>query len=125
MENAVRTAPDCITVRAALSSPTYRRPVRAVPDAMFRTLDAARAERSLSLAVHPQGGGHYRVTGGEEAHEVNLRDVMVPLCDCGDHAWRNKMCKHIVAALVVLGDPRALGFMLGLQAAKNAINNAN
>lgn len=121
----MNTPSDAIAVQRTLTAPVYRRPVRAVPDAMFHTLDAARAERSLSLAVHPQGGGHYRVTGGEEAHEVNLRDPMVPLCDCADHTWRGKVCKHLVACLIVLGDPRAIGFMLGMQATKNAINNAN
>jgi hypothetical protein len=109
----------------ALRRPVYRKPVRAVSDAMVEAMDPARAERSLALEVHPQGGGHYHVIGGAEGHHVNFRDPSVPMCDCADHTWRSKTCKHIVACLIVLGDPRVLGFMVGIAAVKRAAEKAN
>ena len=38
--------------------------------------------------------------------------MSVPRCDCGDHIWRERICKHILAALLREGNDtvvRALG----------------
>lgn len=71
-------------------------------------VDLARLERGLGLRVRPTGPGRYRVSGGEEVHWVDLRSMGHPRCDCGDHLWRDQVCKHILAALLREGDERVL-----------------
>jgi hypothetical protein len=50
----------------------------------------------------------YRVTGGTQDHWVNLYTSSHPRCDCGDHLWRERICKHILAALLREGNERVL-----------------
>ena len=71
-------------------------------------VDLARLERGLGLRVQPTGRGRYRVSGGEEVHWVDLHSARQPRCDCGDHLWREAVCKHILAALLREGDERVL-----------------
>jgi len=71
-------------------------------------VDLARLERGLGLSVRPTGQGRYRVSGGDEVHWVDLRSPRQPRCDCGDHIWREAVCKHILAALLREGDERVL-----------------
>lgn len=71
-------------------------------------VDLPRLERSLELEVKPTGRGRYRVSGGREAHWVDLYTRNQPRCDCGDHLWREQVCKHILAALLREGDERVL-----------------
>ena len=71
-------------------------------------VDPARLERSLGLRAQPAGRGRYRVSGGTEVHWVDLHHVQHPRCDCGDHLWRERICKHILAALLREGDERVL-----------------
>lgn len=80
-----------------------------------RAVDLERLERSLGLRARPLGGGRYRVDGGAGVHWVDLYDAAVPRCDCGDHLWRSRNCKHVLAALLREGDERvvrALGEMV-------------
>ncbi len=75
-------------------------------------VDRSRLERSLRLVGEKVGAGRYRVAGGRESHWVDLYTARQPRCDCGDHLWREAMCKHILAALLREGDEgviRALG----------------
>ena len=72
-------------------------------------VDLSRLERSLGLRVQPVGRGRYRVTGGGEPHWVDLHSAHHPRCDCGDHLWREAVCKHILAAMLREGDERVLG----------------
>jgi hypothetical protein len=89
-----------------------------LPETAF---DTARLERSLRLSGRRVEPGRYLVTGGEEQHWVDLRDPSSPRCDCGDYLWRERTCKHILAALLREGDERvirALGSLVsGLRAA--------
>ena len=39
---------------------------------------------------------------------MDLRTARQPRCDCGDHLWRERVCKHILAALLREGDERVL-----------------
>lgn len=71
-------------------------------------VDLARLERSLGLRVTPAGRGRYRVSGGGEPHWVDLHSAQHPRCDCGDHLWRESICKHILAAMLREGDERVL-----------------
>lgn len=71
-------------------------------------VDPGRLERGLGLRVKRAGGGRYRVSGGEEVHWVDLHSRRQPRCDCGDHIWRDEVCKHILAALLREGDERVL-----------------
>lgn len=71
-------------------------------------IDLDRLERSLFLSGHPVGTGQYCVTGGEHEHWVDLYTAAHPRCDCGDHLWRDQICKHILAALLREGDERVL-----------------
>ncbi|HEV2146481.1 MAG TPA: SWIM zinc finger family protein [Longimicrobiaceae bacterium] len=67
-----------------------------------------RLERCLELHVQPTGPGRYRVTGGSEPHWVDLHTLNQPRCDCGDHLWRERICKHILAALLREGNEHVL-----------------
>jgi hypothetical protein len=73
-----------------------------------RPVDAGCLERSLALEATCVGGGRYRVAGGRETHWVDLRSARVPRCDCGDHLWRDRVCKHMLAALLREGDGRVV-----------------
>jgi hypothetical protein len=72
-------------------------------------VDPARLERSVSLAAVRMGPGRYRVSGGSEEHWVDLRSPQHPRCDCADHLWRDRVCKHMLVALLHEGDPRVVG----------------
>lgn len=71
-------------------------------------IDLPRLERGLNLQVRPVAPGRFRVSGGREAHWVDLVTRNQPRCDCGDHLWREALCKHILAALLRQGDERVL-----------------
>ena len=75
-------------------------------------VDLHRLERSLKLEGRRVGNGRYEVLGGDHPHWVDLYTTSVPRCDCGDHIWRDRICKHILAALLREGDDtvvRSLG----------------
>ena len=75
-------------------------------------VDLDRLERSLKLEGRRVGHGRYHVLGGDHPHWVDLYTTSIPRCDCGDHIWRDQICKHILAALLREGDDtvvRALG----------------
>ena len=59
-----------------------------------------RVKRSLTLRGERVGYGRYRVDGGAETHWVDLYTARIPRCDCADHLWREKICKHILAAML-------------------------
>jgi hypothetical protein len=71
-------------------------------------VDFARLERSLKLRGERVGEGRYRVTGGDQVHWVDLYTTSHPRCDCGDHLWRERICKHILAALLREGNERVV-----------------
>ena len=71
-------------------------------------IDLDRLERSLQLRGERVGIGRYRVTGGEQDHWVDLYTTSHPRCDCGDHLWREQLCKHILAALLREGNDRVV-----------------
>jgi hypothetical protein len=94
-----------------------KRHTSTVEETMNRTLidipraggvDMARLERGLGLEAARVGPGRYRVVGGSEPHWVDLHTRNQPRCDCGDHLWRERICKHILAALLREGDERVL-----------------
>ena len=63
-----------------------------------------RLERGLALTAERVGSGRYRVSGGAGDHWVDLATPSHPRCDCGDHVWRDQVCKHILAALLREGN---------------------
>jgi hypothetical protein len=71
-------------------------------------VNAGRLERSLQLHAARIGPGRFRVAGGSQLHWVDLYTASHPRCDCGDHLWRDQVCKHILAALLREGDERVL-----------------
>lgn len=71
-------------------------------------VDLDRLERSLGLVGERVGTGRYRVAGGAQIHWVDLYTTSMPRCDCGDHLWRDRICKHILAALLREGDERVI-----------------
>ena len=77
-------------------------------------VDLSRLERSLRLAGECVGEGRYHVTGGVEAHWVDLYTAQYPRCDCADHLWREVICKHILAALLREGNEQVIGALGGL-----------
>ena len=68
-------------------------------------VDLDRLERAVALQAGGVGLGRYRVSGGSQDHWVDLASLGHPRCDCGDHLWREQVCKHILAALLREGDP--------------------
>jgi hypothetical protein len=71
-------------------------------------VDLDRLGRSLLLQGERVGDGRYHVTGGEHDHWVDLYTTSHPRCDCGDHLWREQLCKHILAALLREGHDRVV-----------------
>ncbi len=87
-------------------------PAPAIDFAAAGGVDLDRLERSLGLQGARVGSGRYLVTGGAQEHWVDLYTARIPRCDCGDHLWRERICKHILAALLREGHEqvvRALG----------------
>ncbi len=77
-------------------------------------IDLDRLERSLTLHGEQIGEGRYRVMGGAHEHWVDLYTASHPRCDCGDHLWRERICKHILAALLREGNDRVVTALGGL-----------
>ncbi len=80
-------------------------------------VDTDRLARSLGLVAEKAGDGRYRIAGGDQDHWVDLYTSSHPRCDCGDHLWRDKVCKHILAALIREGNERVIRAVGGLFAA--------
>jgi hypothetical protein len=80
-------------------------------------IDLPRLERSLALRTQRVGHGQYKVSGGAVAHWVDLYGANQPRCDCGDHVWREQVCKHILAALLREGNEGVVGALSHLVAA--------
>jgi hypothetical protein len=72
-------------------------------------IDLPRLERSLALRTQRVGHGQYEVSGGAGSHWVDLYGANQPRCDCGDHLWREQVCKHILAALLREGNEGVVG----------------
>ena len=77
-------------------------------------VDLSRLERSLGLHGERVADGRYRVTGAGREHWVDLVTATHPRCDCGDHIWRERICKHILAALLREGDQRVVQALAAL-----------
>ena len=77
-------------------------------------VDTARLERSLALKGQRVGDGRYHFTGGAQDHWVDLYTANHPRCDCGDHLWREQICKHILAALLREGNERVVRALGGV-----------
>ena len=77
-------------------------------------VDLDRLERGLQLHASRLSPGRYRVDGGEQTHWVDLYTAAIPRCDCGDHLWRDQICKHILAALLREGDEHVLASLRDL-----------
>lgn len=89
--------------------PAPRRPGVALVDVeAVGGVDLDRLERGLALHVERVGDGRFRVSGGAQEHWVDLYTAAHPRCDCGDHVWRDEVCKHILAALLREGDERVV-----------------
>jgi hypothetical protein len=71
-------------------------------------VDPERLERCLHLNAWRMEPGRYRIGGGAQTHWVDLYTAGMPRCDCGDHVWRERICKHILAALLREGNERVL-----------------
>ena len=63
-------------------------------------VDLERLGRGLLLHGERVGEGRWHMTGGTQDHWVDLYSANHPRCDCGDHLWRERVCKHILAALL-------------------------
>lgn len=80
-------------------------------------IDFDRLERSLARPAERIGPGRFRVGAGEHTHWVDLYTTDLPRCDCADHLWRERVCKHILAALLREGDEQVLSALQQLVAA--------
>ncbi len=80
-------------------------------------VDPRRLLSSLELRVERVERGRYRVAGGTDEHHVDLIDPRMERCDCGDHLWRGRPCKHLLACLLREGDERVVGALARLVAA--------
>jgi SWIM zinc finger len=77
-------------------------------------VDIDRLERSLALKGQRVGEGRYHFIGGAQEHWVDLYTANHPRCDCGDHLWRERICKHILAALLREGNERVVRALGGV-----------
>lgn len=69
-------------------------------------VDLERLERGVQLVAEQAGPRRFRVTGGASEHWVDLgASGARPRCDCGDYLWRDRDCKHILAAMLHEGNP--------------------
>lgn len=50
----------------------------------------------MSLVVDALGPSAYHVTGGRAPHRVEISNE-IARCDCADHQYRKRACKHIRA----------------------------
>ena len=74
------------------------------PNAGF-AVDLDRLERGVQLTAERTGPRRFRVSGGQGEHWVDLGATGArPRCDCGDYLWRDRDCKHILAAMLHEGD---------------------
>lgn len=87
-------------------------------------VDLDRLERCLQLQGERIGRGRYRVSGGAQDHWVDLYTASYPRCDCGDHLWRERICKHILAALLREGNDRVVGALGTLLTRVRAVDHA-
>jgi hypothetical protein len=76
-------------------------------------VEYGRLERGLGLHAERVEPQRYRVSGGHAIHWVDLTHES-PHCDCGDHTWRDQICKHIIAALLREGNERIIHAVGGL-----------
>lgn len=54
----------------------------------------------------------YMVYGDTDIYNIQvIPDYPYYECDCGDHIWRVRLCKHICAVLIESGDPEACELM--------------
>ena len=68
-------------------------------------IDLDRLERGVQLTAERRGPHRYRVSGGAGEHWVDLGATGThPRCDCGDYLWRDRECKHILAAMLQEGN---------------------
>ena len=51
----------------------------------------------MTLTVEPVGPRQYKVSGPDSVHWVALGHWDIPPCDCEDHLWRDRVCKHMKA----------------------------
>jgi hypothetical protein len=69
------------------------------------SVDLDRLERGVQLVAERTGQRRFRVTGGASEHWVDLGATGArPRCDCGDYLWRDRDCKHILAAMLHEGN---------------------
>ena len=62
-----------------------------------------RLTRSPYLTAHRVGPGLYQVTGGAQSHQVEQHEDGWS-CDCEDHQFGGRACKHILSVRLSLGD---------------------
>lgn len=72
-------------------------------------IDPERFDRAMALLPEAMANGQYRVRKANDPksdpHNVDLFSADLPRCDCGDHLWREQLCKHILACLIHLNHP--------------------
>ena len=69
------------------------------------SVDLDRLERGVQLVAEKIDFRRFRVTGGSTEHWVDLGATGArPRCDCGDYLWRDRDCKHILAAMLHEGN---------------------
>lgn len=79
-------------------------------------VELGRLERALALTVQQLGNGRYLVTGGKQAHYVDLGRWAPCPCDCDDRV-EGVPCKHVLRAMLAEGDERVLLAVATLTAA--------
>lgn len=72
-------------------------------------IDTERFRKALFLKTTKLGRGQFRVVNPldplREPHNVDLYSSDIPRCDCGDHEFRQVLCKHILACLMAENHP--------------------
>jgi hypothetical protein len=85
-------------------------------------LEKGRVSRARGLFVEHVGPGLFLVWGDTGHHDVVLHPHFG--CTCGDNTWQDRLCKHLIAALLYVGDPDVRAAVAEVEAALAAEREA-
>lgn len=73
---------------------------------MSTSIDPRRLQRALALEIQKVNSNQYLVQGTEEDYYVRIAPT--PICCCPDAAYRNALCKHLLAGMLAAGVPEVV-----------------
>lgn len=93
------------------------------PRAPRPKLEFDRIQDAITLRVERRMDvrGAFVVYGKTDVYNVRpIAEHPAWQCDCGDHLWRERLCKHIHSVLIEESDPEALDLMMQVMRGKRS-----